>query len=123
MIQIIIICVLVCITCIFSIATSSIGIQAYNDNPSYKESKSQNFKFLIGNLVASIVIFLICIGIIVVVVKTGGGGGGMPTDTFGKAGEFMRSRFQDFAQMDRPLYQQSYPTYQSSPNFQQTPSY
>ena len=49
MIEIIIICVLVCITCIFSIATSSIGIQAYNDNPSYKDSKPTNFKFLVGN--------------------------------------------------------------------------
>lgn len=89
MIEIIIICVLVCITCIFSIATSSIGIQAYNDNPSYKDSKPTNFKFLVGNLIASIVIFLICVVIIVIVVKTGGGKGGMPSSKLsGRSGNF-----------------------------------
>jgi hypothetical protein len=123
MIQIIILCILICITCIFSIATSSIGIQAYNDNPSYKESKLDNFYFLIGNLVTSILAFLICIAIIVVVVKTGGGG--EQSGAFGNAGEFIRDRFRDFTHLDRPSYQlpyvaQSYVA-QQSPNFQQTP--
>uniref|UniRef100_A0A6C0DZ26 Uncharacterized protein n=1 Tax=viral metagenome TaxID=1070528 RepID=A0A6C0DZ26_9ZZZZ len=126
MIQIIILCILICITCIFSIATSSIGIQAYNDNPSYKESKLNNFYFLIGNLVTSILAFLICIAIIVVVVKTGGGGGGsMPTGAFGNAGKFIRDRFQDFTHLDRPSYQLPYVAQPyaapASPNFQQTP--
>jgi hypothetical protein len=119
MIQIIILCILICITCIFSIATSSIGIQAYNDNPSYKESKLNNFYFLIGNLVTSILAFLICIAIIVVVVKTGGGG-----EQSGKLQDFgniMRSKFQEFAQMGQTPYQPPYVAQPASPNFYQTP--
>lgn len=119
MIQIIILCILICITCIFSIATSSIGIQAYNDNPSYKESKLNNFYFLIGNLVTSILAFLICVAIIVVVVKTGGGG-----EQSGKLQDFgniITSKFKEFAQMGQTPYQLPYVAPPASPNFYQTP--
>ena len=120
MIEIIIICVLVCITCIFSIATSSIGIQAYNDNPSYKDSKPTNFKFLVGNLIASIVIFLICVVIIVIVVKTGGGGGmssGKFSGQFGKISNMINNMKQNANNLGNWGHNQNY--IHQIPRFQQ----
>jgi predicted PurR-regulated permease PerM len=58
-------------------------------NNQHKLILSTNFKFLVGNLIASIVIFLICVAIIVIVVKTGGGKGGMSSSKLsGRSGNF-----------------------------------
>ena len=50
---------IVIVACIFSIASTSIGVQSFNDNPAYKESKKSNFGFLIVNLIVSIVVILL----------------------------------------------------------------
>ncbi len=47
------------IACIFSIASTSIGIQAFNKNKSWKEAHSTNFTFLIINLVVSILVLIL----------------------------------------------------------------
>ena len=46
---------------IFSIATTSIGIQCSNDNPKYKEEHQSNQTFLIVNLVSAILVTIIAI--------------------------------------------------------------
>jgi len=44
---------------IFSIASTSIGIQAFNENLPWKKSHMTNFNFLVINLVVSIVVLLL----------------------------------------------------------------
>ena len=50
---------IVIVACIFSIASSAIGVQSFNDNPVYKESKKSNFGFVVVNLIVSIVVILL----------------------------------------------------------------
>lgn len=47
------------IACVFSIASTTIGIQSYNNNPAWKTTHSSNFGFLIVNLVVAIVVLLL----------------------------------------------------------------
>ncbi len=44
---------------ILSIASTSIGIQAYNKNETFRKEHLSNFNFLIVNLVVSILIFIL----------------------------------------------------------------
>jgi hypothetical protein len=44
---------------IFSTATSAIAIECYNQNTKFKESKNENFTFLIVNLVSAILLILV----------------------------------------------------------------
>jgi cell division protein FtsX len=46
---------------IFSIATSSIAIKAYNDNMKYKNMNKSNFSFIIFNLVFAIIVLILSI--------------------------------------------------------------
>lgn len=46
---------------IFSIATTSIGIQCANANSAYKEEHSSNQTFLIVNLVSAILVVIIAL--------------------------------------------------------------
>ena len=48
------------IASIFSIASTAIGIQAFNNNTPWKNSHLTNFNFLVVNLVVSIVVLLLC---------------------------------------------------------------
>lgn len=49
---------------IFSIATSSIGIECSNECDKYKDEKKSNFNFLIVNLVSAILVTIsACLGI------------------------------------------------------------
>ena len=50
------------IACIFSIATSSIGIKTMNDNDTYKKTEGGSFGFLIFNLVIAVLAMLALIG-------------------------------------------------------------
>ena len=54
------------IIAIISIATSAIGIQAYNANTKFKNEHSVNFKFLVLNLVTGIFLVLACMATIFV---------------------------------------------------------
>jgi hypothetical protein len=47
------------IASIFSIASTAIGIQAFNNNLPWKNSHMTNFNFLVINLVVSIVVLLL----------------------------------------------------------------
>jgi hypothetical protein len=47
------------IACIFSIASTSIGIQAFNENTEWRKAHSGNFTFLIINLVVSILVLIL----------------------------------------------------------------
>ena len=47
------------IASIFSIASTSIGIQSFNSDPIFKEKYHNNFIFLIINLVVSIIVLLL----------------------------------------------------------------
>lgn len=47
------------IACIFSIASTAIGIQSFNENESWKNEHKPNFNFLIINLVVAIVVLLL----------------------------------------------------------------
>lgn len=50
------------IFCIFTIATTSIGIECYNSNENFDDDKKNNFNFLIFNLVCAIFVMLaVCI--------------------------------------------------------------
>ena len=49
-------------TATFLIAASSIGLEAYNKNASFKESKKKNFNFLIFLLVCAILCVLLSFG-------------------------------------------------------------
>lgn len=44
---------------IFSIATSSIATECYNNNSAFKDTKKDNYTFLIVNLVSAILTVLI----------------------------------------------------------------
>jgi hypothetical protein len=44
---------------IFGIATSSIATQCYDDNKVYKDSKKDNYSFVLVNLVCNIFILLL----------------------------------------------------------------
>jgi hypothetical protein len=46
---------------IFSIASTSIGIQAFNENLPWKNSHKGNFNFLVINLVVSIMVLLLAL--------------------------------------------------------------
>jgi len=72
MIGLILFCIFVFITSIFSIATSALAIEAYNKNPEYKASNNTKFKFLVANLVMSIIALLFSIGVIAFLIYTGG---------------------------------------------------
>jgi uncharacterized BrkB/YihY/UPF0761 family membrane protein len=43
---------------VFSTATSSIALECYNQNAAFKDSKKENFTFLIVNLASAIVLIL-----------------------------------------------------------------
>ncbi len=47
------------IACIFSIASTAIGIEAYNKDETLKKSKASNFNFLVINLVVAIAVLLL----------------------------------------------------------------
>jgi hypothetical protein len=47
------------ISCIFSIASTAIGIQAFNNNDPWKNSHKGNFNFLVVNLVVSILVLIL----------------------------------------------------------------
>ncbi len=49
------------IASIFSIASTSIGIQAFNNNDPWKRSHMTNYNFLIINLVVSIIVLVLSI--------------------------------------------------------------
>jgi hypothetical protein len=49
------------LACIFSIASTSIGIQAFNKNDNYKKNHPHNFNFLVFNLIVSIITLLLSI--------------------------------------------------------------
>ena len=72
MIGLILFCIFVFITSIFSIATSALAIEAYNKNPEYKASHDTKFKFLVANLIMSIIALLFSIGVIAFLIYTGG---------------------------------------------------
>ncbi len=46
------------IACLFSIASTAIGIEAFNKNSDWKKSHMTNFNFLVVNLVVSIIVLL-----------------------------------------------------------------
>ena len=46
----------------FLIAAASIGIEAYNKNPSFKDQKKKNFNFLIFLLVCAVLSTLLSFG-------------------------------------------------------------
>lgn len=58
--QLMIIAIIMLVAGIASIATSAIGIQAYNkcDNPNLKEAHPTNFKYLVFNLILAIALVL-----------------------------------------------------------------
>ena len=47
------------IACIFSIASTAIGIEAYKKNSSWHNAHKSNFYFLVVNLVVAIAVLLI----------------------------------------------------------------
>jgi uncharacterized BrkB/YihY/UPF0761 family membrane protein len=47
------------IASIFSIASTAIGIQAFNNNLPWKNSHKNNFNFLVINLVVSIIVLIL----------------------------------------------------------------
>ena len=47
------------IACIFSIASTAIGIEAFNSNITWKNNHKGNFNFLVINLVVSIIVLLL----------------------------------------------------------------
>jgi uncharacterized membrane protein len=51
------------IVCLVSIATCSIGIQAYNDNPGYKKNHMTNFHFLVICLIGGIIVLIMSMGV------------------------------------------------------------
>lgn len=59
------------VTGVFSTATSSIGVQCYNDNASYKDAKKNNYNFLIVNVVSAVSMILVASVILVLVVRGG----------------------------------------------------
>jgi hypothetical protein len=50
------------IACIFSIATSAIGIKTMNDNDNYKKENGASFGFLVFNLVIAVLAMLAAVG-------------------------------------------------------------
>lgn len=44
---------------VFSIASSSMGVECYNKNESFKTEKQSNFNFLIVNLTSAIVMVIV----------------------------------------------------------------
>jgi hypothetical protein len=46
------------IASIFSVASTAIGIQAFNENLPWKNSHKTNFNFLVVNLVVSIIVLV-----------------------------------------------------------------
>ena len=53
--------IIAAIACIFSIASTSMGIQAFNENKTWKEKHQNNFTFLIINLVVSIIVLILAL--------------------------------------------------------------
>jgi hypothetical protein len=47
------------IACIFSIASTAIGVEAYDKNDTFKKEKMHNYIFLIINLVVAIIVLLL----------------------------------------------------------------
>ncbi len=47
------------ISCIFSIASTAIGIEAYNKNADWKKEHNTNFNFLVANLVVAIIVLVL----------------------------------------------------------------
>jgi hypothetical protein len=54
-----ILAIFIIIVAVFSIAATSIGIQCFSEK---NDTTSSNYKFLIANLVLSIILVLICVG-------------------------------------------------------------
>lgn len=69
--KLILIGVIVLIASVLSVASASIGIEAYNqDNmKTFREEKSSNYRYLIGSLVMGILSILASVGIFVLGVK------------------------------------------------------
>ncbi len=65
----IVIAILALIACVFSIATGSIGIKAFNMNNEYKEKNKPNFGFIVFNLVISIIIACVALFDIILILK------------------------------------------------------
>ena len=55
---------------IFYIASTSIGVNCYNENPSYKDKQSTNLYFLLANLGCAILLILIGSSLIAVAAKS-----------------------------------------------------
>lgn len=70
-IKILVMGVIILVASIFSIASASIGIEAYNQEfmAAFKAEKSSNFKYLVGSLVLGILSLIASVGILVVGVK------------------------------------------------------
>ena len=47
------------VACLFSIATSSITIKTFNDNNEYKQKNIHDFRYMIFNIVISIIFLII----------------------------------------------------------------
>lgn len=58
-IELLVYAIILLLAAIFSIATSSIGIQCGNENTGYKEAHPSNAGFLISNLVSAILVAII----------------------------------------------------------------
>lgn len=50
--------VIAIVACLFSTATSAIVIKTFNDNNDYKQNNIKNFRFVLVNLVISIICLL-----------------------------------------------------------------
>jgi hypothetical protein len=55
----IVILIVAAVACIFSIASTAIGIQAFNENSSWRDSHKPNFNFLIINLVVALIVLIL----------------------------------------------------------------
>lgn len=51
--------IIAAIACIFSIASTAIGVEAYDKNPEWKEAHKTNFHFLVFNLVVAIIVLVL----------------------------------------------------------------
>jgi uncharacterized membrane protein len=47
------------IACIFSIASTAMGVEAYNKNDTFRKDNMHNYTFLIINLVVAIIVLLL----------------------------------------------------------------
>lgn len=57
------------IFCIFTVATTSMGIECYNGNKNFKDKKKHNYSFMVANLIIAIVVMLSLFGLIYVRIK------------------------------------------------------